>query len=278
MQDVLNSLFTFTLSAAGSFVELCVDIAWRLVAAFLVLLIGHFVIKIVLKKIKNAKKLKEADPTAASFINSFVKFGLYTIILVTVIAILGVPMASVITVLASIGAAIALAVKGAFTNLVGGIMLLFFKPIAVGEFVEIGGKTGTVDEVGIFYTQLATTDNLTVSVPNAVMTDSVIINYSRKDARRLDLKLDVAYGTDIEKAKEVISNTIAAQEKAFNNPTPFIRMTDMKDSSIEITVRVWCKRSDYLTLKCDLLEALDNAFAEANIQIPFPQLDVHMSN
>lgn len=277
MNAFIDSVVNLTFGLAESFVGFCIDIAWRLIAAFIVLLVGHFIIKAILKKIKNAKKLKNVDPTATSFVNSFVKFGLYAVILIAVIAILGVPMASVITVLASVGAAVALAVKGAFSNLVGGIMLLFFKPIAVGEFVEIGGKTGTVEEVGIFYTQLATGDNLTVSVPNAVLTDTVIVNYSRKNLRRLDIALDVAYGTDIEKAKEVIKNTISAQEKALGDPEPFVRMTNMKESSIEITVRVWCNKADYAALKSDLLEALDKSMAEAKIEIPFPQLDVHVA-
>ncbi|MBE6536172.1 MAG: mechanosensitive ion channel [Ruminococcaceae bacterium] len=277
MPEILNSFFNLSLGIAQSFVGFCVDVAWRLIAALAVFIVGHIVIKVVLKKMKNAKKLKGADPTATTFLQSAVKFGSYAVVLIAVIAILGVPMASVITVLASVGAAVALAVKGAFSNLVGGIMLLFFKPISVGDFVEISGKSGTVDEVGIFYTQLATGDNLTVSVPNAILTDSVIVNYSRKDLRRLDLALDVAYGTDIEKAKQVIESTIAAQSAALTDPAPFVRMTAMKESSIEITVRVWCKKGDYGVLKSDLYEALDKSLAEAKVEIPFPHLDVHMS-
>lgn len=277
MPEILNSFFNLSLGIAQTFVGFCVDVAWRLIAALAVFIVGHIVIKVVLKKMKNAKNLKGADPTATTFLQSAVKFGSYAVVLIAVIAILGVPMASVITVLASVGAAVALAVKGAFSNLVGGIMLLFFKPISVGDFVEISGKSGTVDEVGIFYTQLATGDNLTVSVPNAILTDSVIVNYSRKDLRRLDLALDVAYGTDIEKAKQVIESTIAAQSAALTDPAPFVRMTAMKESSIEITVRVWCKKGDYGVLKSDLYEALERSLAEAKVEIPFPQLDVHMS-
>ena len=259
----------------NSILAVCIDIAWRLVAALLVLLVGHWIIKVVLKKIKNGKKIKEIDPTAQTFINNLVKFGLYTILIISVVAIIGIPMASVITLFASFGAAIALAVKGAFSNLVGGIMILFFKPVAVGELVEIGGKLGTVEEVGIFYTQLKTGDNLTVSVPNAIIVDSVLVNYSRKDLRRLDMALDVAYGTDIEKAKTVITDVLNAHEMALKDPAPFVRMTAMKDSSIEITVRVWCAKGDYGVLKSDLLEALDKAFAKEGIEVPFPQLDVH---
>ncbi|MBQ9113131.1 MAG: mechanosensitive ion channel [Clostridia bacterium] len=261
-----------------SIVAVCIDIAWRLIAALIVLVIGRFLIKFVLKKIKNGKKIQELDPTVRTFLNNFLKFGLYALLAVSIVGILGVPMASVITLFASAGAAVALAVKGSFSNLVGGIMLLIFKPISVGEFVEISGKSGTVEEVGIFYTQLKTGDNLTVSIPNAIMTDSVITNYSRKDLRRLDLALGVAYGSDSEKVKTVIQGVLNAHEKALKDPAPFIRMTAMNDSSLEFTVRVWCAKDDYGTLKSDVLEALDKAFAAEGIEVPFPQLDVFVKN
>ncbi len=259
-----------------SFVNGCIDIAWRLLVALIILVIGRFIIKFVVKRVKNNKKCAEKlDPTIHKFLCNVVKFGLYVLLAISIVGTLGIEMASIIAVLASAGAAVALAVKGAFSNLVGGIMLLIFRPISIDDFVEIGGKSGTVEDVGIFYTQLRTGDNLTVNVPNSIMVDSVTVNYSRKDLRRLDIALDVAYGTDIEKAKQVITDVITAHEMSLKDPAPFVRMTAMKDSSIEITVRVWCARGDYGTLKSDLLEALDKAFAKESIEIPFPQLDVH---
>jgi small conductance mechanosensitive channel len=257
--------------------NVCIDVAWRLVAAVIVLVVGRTFIKFFLKKLKNGRKFGELDPTVRTFIQNFLKIGSYVFLAVIVVGILGVPMASVITLFASAGAAVALAVKGAFSNLVGGIMLLIFKPISVGEFVDIGGKSGTVEEIGFFYTQLKTGDNLTVSVPNSKTTDSVIINYSRKDLRRLDLNIDVAYGSDIEKVKAVIEGVINDHEMALGDPAPFVRMTAMLDSSLQFTIRVWCARGDYGTLKSDLLERLDTAFTEEGIEMPFPQLDVHIA-
>ena len=259
-------------------VNVCIDIAWRLIAALVVLVIGRALIKYVLKKIKNSKKSDKLDSTVKTFIDNLLKFGLYILLAVTIVGILGVPMASVITLFASAGAAVALAVKGSFSNLVGGIMLLIFKPISVDEFVEIAGKSGTVEEIGVFYTQLKTGDNLTVSIPNAIMTDSVITNYSRKDLRRLDLTLDVAYGCDCEKVKSVIEGVLNAHEKALKDPTPFIRMTAMNDSALEFTVRVWCNRGDYAVLKSDLLETFDKTFVAEGIEVPFPQLEVLVKN
>ena len=263
-----NAIFTTLINA-------CISIAWRLLASLLILIVGRIIIKFIVKKMKNGKKLKDLDPTVQSFLFNLTKFGLNAVLAICIVATLGVEMASVITLLATAGAAVALAVKGAFSNMVGGIMLLIFKPISVNDFIDIGGKTGTVEEIGIFYTQLKTGDNLTVSVPNGKLTDSIIVNYSRKDLRRLDLALDVAYGTDIEKVKAVVAKVLDSHEKTLKDPAPFIRMTAMKDSSIEVTVRVWCARGDYAVLKSDLLETLDKTFAAEGIEIPFPQLDVH---
>ena len=259
-------------------INACIDIAWRLVAAMLVLVVGRIIIKFFLKKLGKSKKFNQLDNTVKSFFNNFIRIGAYILLAVVIVGILGVPMASIITLFASAGAAIALAVKGAFSNLVGGIMLLIFKPISVGEYVDIGGQGGTVEEIGFFYTQLKTPDNLTVSVPNAKTTDSVIINYARKDVRRLEIKVGVAYGSDVEKVKRVIEGVIANNEKALGDPAPFVRMTDMLDSSLQFTVRVWCARGDFLVLKSDLLEQIDAAFASEGITIPFPQLDVYVSN
>lgn len=260
----------------STFADGCVRIAWRLVTAVLLLIVGRIVIKFIIRKIKRNQRIKDRlDPTVRKFIINIVKFGLYAILTTLIIGTLGVEMTSIIAVFASAGAAIALAVKGAFSNLVGGIMLLIFKPISIEDFVEISGKSGTVEDVGLFYTQLRTPDNLTVNVPNSIMVDSVTINYSKKPNRRLDLAIEVAYGTDIEKAKQVITDTVTSHEKVLADPAPFVRMTQMNDSSIQITARVWCEKSEFGVLKSDLLEMLNSALEENSIEIPFPQLDVH---
>ena len=259
-------------------IDVCIDIAWRLVAAALLLVVGRMLVRFLLKKIRSGKKFEKLDVTVRSFMSNFLNIGLYTLLAVIIVSVIGVPMASIITLFASAGAAVTLAVKGAFANFVGGIMLLIFKPFGVGEFVEIGGKTGTVEEVGFFYTQLKTADNITVSVPNGIMTDSVITNYSRKDTRRLDIALDVAYGTDTEMVKAVIAEVVEAHPKTLKDPKPFIRMTNMKDSALEFTLRVWCNRGDFGTLKSDLLETFDRVFAEKGIEVPFNQLDVNLTH
>jgi len=262
----------------NSFVSGCVSIAVKLLVSALVFVVGRFLIKLLLKLFPNGKKFAHLDKTVVTFLNSFIKIALNCVLAITIVAIMGVPMASVITLFATAGAAIALAVQGSFSNMMGGIMLLIFKPISVGEFISVDGSLGSVVEVGIFYTTLKTGDNLTVTVPNGKMTSSTIINYSREEKRRVDITFDVAYGSDIALVQSTILNVIDANDKAMGDPAPFVRMTAMKESSLEFTVRVWCLASDFGGLKSDLYEQCDAAFRTAGIKIPFNQLDVCIKN
>ena len=257
-----------------TFVAGCINIAWKLILSLVVFLVGRLLIKMLLKIFPNGNKHNHLDKTVKAFLNSFIKIALYAVLAVTIVSIMGIPMASVVTVFASAGAAIALAVQGSFSNFMGGIMLLIFKPISVGDFVKIGGETGTVSEVGIFYTMLCTGDNLVVSIPNKTMTDTTIVNYSRKDTRRVDLNIGVAYDSDVELVKKTIADVIEANEKALKDPAPFIRITDMLDSSLQFTVRVWCNASDYGALRSDMFEQLNEAFEKAGIVVPFNQLEI----
>ena len=265
-------------NALASITNACITIAGRLIISAIIFTIGMVVIKLV-KKFLKSKRFERVDRTAMSFISNFIKIALYIVLIIIIVSIMGVPMASVITVFATAGAAIALAVQGSLSNLMGGIMLLIFRPISVGEYVTISGNSGTVQEVGIFYTRIKTPDNVNISIPNGTMTSSVITNYSREELRRADIAVDVAYGSDIALVKETILNVIEANEKALKEPAaPFIRVTAMTDSSLQFTVRVWCKASDLLAFKSDFYEEIDAAFCKANIEVPFPQMDVHVTN
>ena len=259
-------------------VNSCIGIASRLVLSLVVFVIGRVIIKFLVKKFPNNPKNSHIDPTARTFIASFMKIALNCVLIVTIVAIMGVPMASVLTVFATAGAAIALAVQGSFSNMMGGIMLLIFRPISKGDYVDIGGKAGTVNEIGIFYTQLKTPDNLTVSIPNGAMTSSTIINYSREKNRRVDVVVDVAYDTDIAKAREVLAGVIAGCEFALEDPKSVIMLTAMADSSIQFSVRVWVPASKYHATKEYLLEASLLAFDKAGIEIPYNKLDVNVIN
>ena len=262
----------------SSITSACITIAWKLVFSAIVLVVGRLLIKLLLKVFPNGRKHDRMDKTVRLFVNNFIKITLYIALGITIVAIMGIPMASVITVFASAGAAIALAVQGSFSNFMGGIMILIFKPIVVGEFVEVDGDMGTVSEVGIFYTVLRTPDNLVVTIPNKTMIDTTITNYSRNDTRRVDIVVGVAYESDVELVRSTVLSVIAANEKAMKDPEPFVRVTEMADSSINFSVRVWCRSEDYGILKSDLLESLCSALEAAGIEIPYNKLDVNVVN
>ncbi len=260
-------------------VNTCIDIAWKLLLSAVVFFVGRFIIKLIIKFFPNGQKHNHIDPTARTFIESFIKIALNCVLIVTIVAIMGVPMASVVTVFATAGAAIALAVQGSFSNMMGGIMLLIFRPVAKGDYIEVdGSKSGTVYEVGIFYTVLKTPDNLTVSIPNGTMTSSTIVNYSREENRRVDVAFDVGYGSDIDEVKGILSAVIESCEFGLKDPEPAILFTNMKDSSVEITVRVWAPASKYFAVKEYLLTCGKDALEKANVEIPFTQLDVNIIN
>ena len=162
-----------------SIVSFCVNFAWKIVLSLLVLLVGNLIIRFILKKVTTGKASKKMDPTALTFINSFLKIGLYAVLVVCIVGILGVETASIVTVLATCGAALALALQGSLSNMAGGLMLLIFRPFRVGDFLEACGNSGTVIEVGIFYTVVLTGDNRHITIPNGALLNSVMVNYSR---------------------------------------------------------------------------------------------------
>jgi small conductance mechanosensitive channel len=251
-------------------------IAWKIVTCLLVLIIGNAVIKFLCKRIENSKADQKLSDDARGYINALIRGSLYVIMVIIIVSIIGIPMASVIAVLASAGAAIALALQGTLANFAAGIMLLVFKPIHVGNYVEAAGTAGTVSDIGLFSTTLTTPDNKVVFVPNGQIVGGVITNYSLKDTRRVDVTFGVAYGTDAEAVKETVMAIANAHEKVLKDPAPFLRMTEMADSSLNFTVRVWVNSADYWGVKFDLNESIVAALAQNNISIPFPQMDIHI--
>ena len=259
-------------------VGFCVDAAWKILVSLLVLAVGTVIIRIVMKKFGTGKMGERLDPTALTFMRSFLRIGLYAVLVITIVAILGVETASIITVLATCGAALALALQGSLSNLAGGLMLLIFRPFRVGDFLEACDQSGTVTEVGIFYTTMRTGDNRHITIPNGSLLNSVMINYSREKNRRVDVELEVAYGTDVEQVKEIIMAEVNKHEKVLTDPAPFLRLTSLGDSALVITLRVWCKSEDFWDVKLDLTESTHKALEDNNIEIPYPQMDVHIKN
>ncbi|MBE6676381.1 MAG: mechanosensitive ion channel [Ruminococcaceae bacterium] len=259
-------------------IPLCISIAGKILACLLILVIGNLLIKLLLKFFPNGKKFDKMDRTVRVFLHHLIKIALNILLIVSIVAIIGVPMASVITVIASAGAAIALALQGSLSNLAGGFMLLLFRPFRIDDFIETQGVSGTVIDVGFFYTTIRTGDNKHIMLPNGGLTNSTVINYSREENRRVDIDFSIAYESDCDKAIKIINDIITAHELVLNDPAHFVRMTEMTDSAVKITARAWCKNSDYWTVKFDIGDKVKASFAQNGISIPYPQMDVHIKD
>ncbi len=265
MEQILNDLSALIVPFAKDFV-----------AALIVFFVGFKIVNFITKKIKNGKLFKNLDRSAASFIGSFISIFLKIVVVVSVIAILGVPMSSVIALIASAGVAIGLAVQGALSNLVGGLMILLFRPFRVGDYIEAEGEKGNVREISVFYTIVVTFDNRVITIPNGTLTNSVIINYSAEKLRRVDIEVSADYDSDIEAVKQTMLDVAFSCEKGLSDPAPAVVMTECADSGINYTLRVWCETPDYWVVREQLLIGVRNAFKNANIEIPYPQMDVRI--
>ncbi|MBE6547905.1 MAG: mechanosensitive ion channel [Ruminococcaceae bacterium] len=253
-----------------------VNIAWRLLLAGLLFIVGSLIIKFVVKRLNNGKFAQKTDKTVHHFTVSFVKIAMYVILTVIVVATLGVEMASIIAVIGSIGLAISLAVQGTLSNLASGIMILVFKPFHEGDYIETSGESGTVVEVGIFYTTICTPDNKIVVVPNSGVTSNVLKNYSSKETRRVDVSLTLAHGTDVETVQNIVSDVVGSHALILKDPAPFVRLTGMSGESITVTVRAWVNNADYWDVNFHLLENIYSKLGEAGVSVPHAQVDVHV--
>ena len=269
MPETLNAFVTMIIEFFTSF-------GIKLIAALVVLVVGIKLAGIFVKKLGKSKGFHKLDDSIGHFILSVLKILLYVVVVITAAGIVGIPATSFITVLASAGVAIGLALQGSLANIAGSIMILFFRPFKIGDFIEGNGVSGTVEDINLFYTVIKTPDNKTITCPNGALSNGNITNYSTKDTRRVDLTFSVAYDTDIDRAKGLILAIIESEECALKDPAPFVALSVHNESSIDFVARAWCKSEDYWTLYFNLLEKTKKAFDVAGIEIPFPQVDVHV--
>lgn len=213
---------------------------------------------------------EELDETLFGFLASFVRYAILIFAGIFVLARFGVQTASLVALVGAAGLAIGLALQGTLSNLAAGVMLLGFRPFKVGDFVEAAGQSGTVEYIHLFTVELVTPDNLQVTVPNGDIWSSSIKNYSHYDTRRIDLVFGVSYDTDLKKAETTLRNVIKKDERTLEEPEAWVKVTNLGDSSVDFTIRVWCDSADYFNFKCDLIRAVKEAFDKANIDIPYP--------
>lgn len=266
----VSNLFT----AIGDFVK---GLLPSLGFAVLVFAAGVVVIRLIMKAVGRGMARSKADATAVSFLHSLISAALYVILAVITLSVLGVPMTSIITVIGTVGLAIGLALQNSLSNIAGGFIILFSKPLKVGDFVEFDGIKGTVESIAIFQTKLRRDDGTTVFIPNGKISEAVILNYTETPNRRLDVNVAIGYGDDAERAKALISGILKAHPEVLQDPAPTVRIGKLADSAVEIYVRVWTTHAHYWELYYDLHEQIKAAFDENGVSIPFPQMDVHIT-
>ena len=257
-------------------VDLSTTLGSKLLAAIFILLIGRWIIRRLKKLINNLLEKRQVEASLATFTRSLINITLNFLLVLMLVGTLGVETSSIIALFASIGVGIGMALSGTLQNFAGGIMILLFKPFKVGDFIEAQGQSGTVKEIQIFNTILTTPDNKIIIIPNGGLSTGITQNYSKEALRRVDWQFGIAYGDSYNKAQEVIARLLNADNRILKEPAYFIALTSLGESSVNIVVRAWVNASDYWGVYFDMNEKVYKTFAEESINIPFPQLDVHL--
>ena len=253
-----------------------VEYGTKILGALIVLIIGFWVAKMIKKGITKLMEKRGVDATLISFVASLLYTVMKIFVIVAALEKLNIRTTSFIAILGAAGLAIGLALQGSLANFAAGVLMIIFKPIKVGDFVEAGGAVGSVEEIGIFTTLLKSPDNKKIIIPNAGVTGGNITNFNVNGTRRVDLVAGIGYSDDIDKAKKVLEEIIAADSRILKDPAPQIAMSEMADSSVNFVVRPWVKPDDYWGVFFDTTETIKKKFDEAGISIPFPQRDVHL--
>lgn len=263
VQDSIPGLITFGL---------------KVLAALVAFFIGRLVIRWIRKIVRRSFERSGADKGVEQFVDSLLKYGLYALLVFSLISSLGFDTTSVAAVLASGGVAIGLALQGSLSNFAGGVLILLLKPFVVGDYIieDTNGKEGTVKEIQIFYTKLSTIDNKTIVIPNGMLTNNSITNATAKDERQLDLRVGISYDADIRQAKLVIENLLIKDECIIKNEQINVFVHELADSAVVLGIRAWVKNEEYWETRWRLLEEIKLLLDENGIEIPYPQMTVHM--
>ncbi|MFY0673160.1 MAG: mechanosensitive ion channel [Bacteroidia bacterium] len=258
--------------------EMVVMYGTKLLIAVAVLIIGFWIANIMANLTKKAIDKRGMSPELKGFLGGIVSAMLKAAVVIAALGQLGIEMTSFIAILGAAGLAVGMALSGTLQNFAGGVMLLIFKPFKVGDFVEIQGHAGVVKEIQIFQTILMTGDNRKIFIPNAPVSTGSMINYSSESTRRVDFVFGIGYDDDIDLAKSTINDLIAADNRIMNDPAPFVAVKELADSSVNFVVRVWVNSGDYWGVYFAMQENVKKTFDSKNIGIPYPQMDVHVSN
>ncbi|EHR78392.1 small mechanosensitive ion channel protein MscS [Thermococcus litoralis DSM 5473] len=249
----------------------------QILTAILVLVVGWIVTKVTVKSFKMALKKTKLPELIIEFLAKFLSALLYVAVILLAVRALGIETGSIVLGLSAvIGLILGFGMQDTLTNLAAGVWIAALRPIDMGEVVEVAGKTGKVNAVGIMSTELLTPDNVLITIPNKLVWGNVITNYTRMPTRRVDVNVGVAYGTDLDKAIKIAMNLMQNHPKVLKDPAPTVVITELADSSINLQLRAWAKTEDYWAVKGDLTKDIYKAYMKEGIEIPFPQMDVHI--
>ena len=257
--------------------DLLIQYGVNIISAILILFVGNIIVKAIANGVAGVLSKKQMDKAVVDFVQALVRYLLFIIVLIAALGRIGVQTASVVAVIGAAGLAVGLALQGSLSNFAAGVLIVAFRPFKSGDYVEIGGVSGSVESIQIFQTILKTPDNKMVVVPNGSVIGGAITNYSKHETRRIDHVIGVSYTADLQKTKQVILSVLEADERVLKEPGIQIGVSELADSSVNFVVRPWCKTSDYWPLYFDSLQGIKEALDKEGIEIPFPQMDVHLN-
>lgn len=277
MEELLTSPSNVSLDVfLTKMIDLGISVGSKILLAIVVFIVGRWIVRRLNKLLAKILEKRHVEASLSTFVKSLVNITLTLLLIIVVIGVLGIETSSFIALFASAGVAIGMALSGTLQNFAGGVMILLFKPFKVGDTIEAQGQSGTVREIQIFNTILATPDNKIIIIPNGGLSTGLMKNYSREATRRVDWEFGIAYGDDYTKAKAVIARLLDADGRVLKDPAYFIALTSLGESSVNIVVRAWVNAGDYWGVYFDMNEKVYKTFVEENLNIPFPQLDVHL--
>lgn len=248
----------------------------KLLAAIATLVIGLWIVKFIVKGVTKVLYRSTVDDALVTFLRSLVSMLLKVMVYISALGMLGIEMTSFIAVLGAAGLAVGLALQGSLSNFAGGVLILFFKPFKVGDFIERGSESGTVERIDVLHTVLKTPNNQVIVIPNGQLANSPVTNYSTLETRRAVFPVGVGYTSDIKKARDVILRVLHEDERTLKDPEPMVVLTNLGDSSLDLSARAWTTTENYWNFLWDNLEKIKEELDKEGIEIPFPQRDVHL--
>jgi len=256
--------------------DLIVSYTMNIIFAIATLVVGMMVARFIAGTLHKILSKRKLDNTIVEFVSHMVRYVIVAFVVIAALGRIGVETTSFVAIIGAAGLAVGLALQGSLSNFASGVLIIGLRPFKAGEYIEAAGTAGTVESVQIFSTTLTTPDNKFVVVPNSSILDGNIVNYSRKPTRRIDLVIGVSYNADLAKTKAVLEGVLKANSSILPTPEPLIAVAELADSSVNLYVRPWVNGPDYWPVRYQLMEAIKNNLDEAGIEIPFPQMDVHM--